>query len=198
VSFHDITQRKKAESALRESEAKLKESLVREKSAARVDFLTGIFNRRGFYEIASSESQRSRRYKRPLSLVYVDIDNFKMVNDSMGHDAGDELLIQVAAVMHSEVRGTDTVGRLGGDEFAVLLPETDQENSKVVIQKLQTQLLELMQQKNWPVTFSIGLISFQTPPESIDEMVRGADQVMYSVKLKGKNSFAMQDVGTKA
>lgn len=187
----DITERKKAEAALRESEAKLKESLERERNAARVDFLTGILNRRGFFEIAGSESQRSRRYKRPLSLVYVDLDNFKAVNDTMGHDAGDELLVEVAAVIHTEVRGTDTVGRLGGDEFAVLLPETDQEQGTVVVQKVQKQLLEAMQQKQWPVTFSIGLISFEVPPESIEEMVREADRVMYSVKLKGKNSVAV-------
>src|ERR1019366_2344336 len=187
----DITERKKAEAALRESEAKLKESLERERNAARVDFLTGILNRRVFFEIAGSESQRSRRYKRPLSLVYVDLDNFKAVNDTMGHDAGDELLVEVAAVIHTEVRGTDTVGRLGGDEFAVLLPETDQEQGTVVVQKVQKQLLEAMQQKQWPVTFSIGLISFEVPPESIEEMVREADRVMYSVKLKGKNSVAV-------
>ncbi len=191
----EITERKKAELALRESETRLKEALMREQSAARVDFLTGVFNRRGFYEIAESESQRSRRYKRPLSLVYVDIDNFKTVNDSMGHEAGDELLIEVAAIVHSEVRGTDTVGRLGGDEFAVLLPETDQENSRVVVEKLQKQLMHTMRQKSWPVTFSIGLISFQTPPNSIEAMVREADRVMYSVKLRGKNSMAMQDAG---
>jgi diguanylate cyclase (GGDEF)-like protein/PAS domain S-box-containing protein len=187
----DITERKRAEAALRESEAKLRESLERERSAARIDFLTGILNRRGFFEIATSESQRSRRYKRPLSLVYVDLDNFKGVNDTMGHDAGDELLIRVAAIIHSEVRGTDSVGRLGGDEFAVLLPETDQEHGRVVVQKVQKQLMEVMQERKWPVTFSIGLISFQVPPESIEEMVREADRVMYSVKLKGKNSVAV-------
>ncbi len=188
----DITERKKAEAALRQSEAKLKESLERERSAARIDFLTGILNRRGFYEIAGSESQRSRRYKRPLSMVYVDLDNFKRVNDTLGHDAGDELLVQVAAVVHSEVRGTDTVGRLGGDEFAVLLPETDQADGKVVVEKLQRQLRKAMLEKKWPVTFSIGLISFQSPPESTDEMVREADRVMYSAKLRGKNSVAVQ------
>jgi diguanylate cyclase (GGDEF)-like protein/PAS domain S-box-containing protein len=192
LSFHDITERKRSEAALRESEFKLREALTRERSAARVDFLTGIFNRRGFFEIAASESQRSRRYKRPLSLVYVDVDNFKAVNDSQGHDAGDELLVQIAAVVHSEVRGTDSVGRLGGDEFAVLLPETNQNEGRVVVEKLQKQLLGAMQERGWPVTFSIGLISFQVPPESIEDMVREADRVMYSVKLQGKNSVAMQ------
>jgi diguanylate cyclase (GGDEF)-like protein/PAS domain S-box-containing protein len=187
----DITERKRAEAALRESEVKLREALERERSAARIDFLTGILNRRGFYEIAGSESQRSRRYKRPLSLVYVDLDNFKGVNDSMGHDAGDALLVEVAGVIRSEVRGTDTVGRLGGDEFAVLLPETDQEHGRVVVEKVQKQLTEAMHQRRWPVTFSIGLISFQIPPDSIEEMVRDADRVMYSVKLKGKNSVAV-------
>ena len=88
------------------------------------------------------------------------------------------------------------MGRLGGDEFAVLLPETDNENGRIVVRKLQEQLLGAMQDKNWPVTFSIGLVSFETPQESIDEMVRDADRVMFSVKLQGKNSYAARDWAT--
>jgi diguanylate cyclase (GGDEF)-like protein/PAS domain S-box-containing protein len=191
----DITERKKAEAALRDSEAKLRKALQREKNVARVDFLTGILNRRGFYEIAGTESQRSRRYKRPLSLVYVDLDNFKAVNDSLGHESGDELLVHVAATIQSAVRGTDVVARLGGDEFSVLLPETDQENGMVVVEKVRKQLLEAMQERNWPVTFSVGVTSFRSAPESVDEMIREADRVMYSVKLKGKNSVAMHAIG---
>jgi diguanylate cyclase (GGDEF)-like protein len=186
----DITERKKAEAALSDSETKLKEALQREKNAARIDFLTGILNRRGFYEIAATEAQRARRCHRPLALMYVDLDNFKAVNDSLGHETGDELLIKVAATIHSTVRGTDVVARLGGDEFAVLLPETDQEAGLTVVRKVQEQLLEGMRQENWPVTCSIGLTSFRDAPESVEEMVRRADAVMYSVKLKGKNSVA--------
>jgi diguanylate cyclase (GGDEF)-like protein/PAS domain S-box-containing protein len=186
----DITERKKAEAALRESESRLKEALERERDNARNDFLTRIPNRRAFYEIAATEAQRSRRYDRPLTLVYVDLDNFKAVNDSLGHEAGDELLVAVAATIQSAVRGSDTVARLGGDEFAVLLPETDQQSGEVVTRKLQHVLLSSMQEHNWPVTFSIGLISYRVPPESVSEMIRKADEAMYSVKLKGKNSVA--------
>ena len=189
-SFHDITEQKKAEAILRDSEAKLRGALEREKNVARIDFLTGVLNRRGFYEMAGTESQRSRRYKRPLSLVYVDIDNFKGVNDSLGHESGDELLTHVAAAIQGAVRGTDVVGRLGGDEFSVLLPETDHEKGMVVVEKVRRQLLESMRKRNWPVTFSVGVTSFRTAPESVDEMIREADRVMYSVKLKGKDAVA--------
>jgi len=194
-SFHDITEQKKAEAILRDSEAKLRGALEREKNVARIDFLTGVLNRRGFYEMAGTESQRSRRYKRPLSLVYVDIDNFKGVNDSLGHESGDELLTHVAAAIQGAVRGTDVVGRLGGDEFSVLLPETDHENGMVVVEKVRRQLRESMRKRNWPVTFSVGVTSFRTAPESVDEMIREADRVMYSVKLKGKDAVAAQAVG---
>ena len=186
----DITERKKAEAALRDSETKLRDALEREKNSARVDFLTGILNRRGFYEIAATEAQRARRYRRPLTLMYVDLDNFKAVNDSLGHEVGDELLVKVAATIHSAVRATDIVARLGGDEFTVLLPEADQEAGMTVVRKVQKQLLEAMQQEKWPVTFSIGLTSYRSAPESVEEMIRQADAVMYSVKQKGKNSVA--------
>ena len=127
-----------------------------------------------------------------MTLLYIDLDNFKQVNDAFGHETGDELLIEVAATIRTNVRSTDTVARLGGDEFALLLPETDQEAALVVTNKLREALLVSMQRREWPVTFSIGLVSFATPPESVEEMLKQADAVMYSVKLKGKNSIAAQ------
>ena len=184
----DITDRKKAEAALRESEDKLKMALEREKDDARIDFLTRIPNRRSFYEIASREANRARRYKRPLTVAYIDLDNFKEVNDSRGHDVGDDLLIEVAATLRTNIRGTDAVARLGGDEFALLLTETGEEPGAMVVQKLHERLLESMRQREWPVTFSIGLITFGYPPHSVDEMVRRADEAMYAAKLQGKNS----------
>lgn len=186
----DITDRKFAEEAVRQSQELLSQALEREKDDARLDFLTRIANRRAFYEIASTEAARARRYQRPLTLIYIDLDNFKTVNDTLGHDVGDELLIEVAATLRSNLRTTDTVARLGGDEFALLLPETDQGAALLVINKVQEVLLESMRRRNWPVTFSIGLASFPVPPESVEEMVKQADAIMYSVKLKGKNSIA--------
>jgi diguanylate cyclase (GGDEF)-like protein/PAS domain S-box-containing protein len=186
----DITDRRMAEAAIRESQALLSEALAREKDDARLDFLTRIANRRAFYEIAFTESARARRYGRSLTLIYLDLDNFKQVNDTYGHEVGDELLIEVAATIRSNVRTTDTVARLGGDEFALLLPETDQDAALLVTNKLREVLLNSMQRKNWPVTVSIGLVTFSTPPESVEEMVKQADAVMYSVKARGKNSIA--------
>jgi len=186
----DITDRKAAETAIRKSQALLNQALEREKDDARMDFLTKIANRRAFYEVALTESNRARRYGRSLTLIYIDLDNFKQVNDRCGHDVGDELLVEVAATVRSNVRSTDTVARLGGDEFAILLPETDQEAAMTVTSKLRDVLLESMRVKNWPVTFSIGVASFAVPPETVEEMVKRADAIMYSVKLQGKNSIA--------
>jgi len=117
------------------------------------------------------------------------------VNDSLGHDSGDEVLVHVAATIQRAVRGSDVVARLGGDEFSVLLPETNQEHGMVVVQKLRKHLLEAMREKNWPITFSVGVTSFLTVPESVDEMIREADRAMYSVKLKGKDSVAAHAIG---
>lgn len=186
----DITDRKFAESAIRESQAALKDALEREKDEARLDFLTKIANRRAFYEVGLREITRARRYNRPLTLLYIDLDNFKQVNDAFGHETGDELLVEVAATIRCNVRATDLVARLGGDEFALLLTETNREAGLVVTNKLRETLLRAMQERNWPVTFSIGMVSFTVPPASVEEMVKQADEVMYSVKQRGKNSIA--------
>jgi diguanylate cyclase (GGDEF)-like protein len=136
------------------------------------------------------EITRARRYNRPLTLLYIDLDNFKQVNDAFGHETGDELLVEVAATIRCNVRATDLVARLGGDEFALLLTETNREAGLVVTNKLRETLLRAMQERNWPVTFSIGVVSFTVPPASVEEMVKQADEVMYSVKQRGKNSIA--------
>ena len=120
----DITERKASEAAIRESQILLQQALEREKDEARLDFLTQIANRRAFYEAAATEVIRARRYHRPLTLVYIDLDNFKVVNDTFGHKTGDGLLVEVAATLRINIRGSDPVARLGGDEFVILLAET--------------------------------------------------------------------------
>jgi diguanylate cyclase (GGDEF)-like protein len=159
---------------------------------ARSDFLTGVRNRRAFYEAGENEVRRARRYKRPFAIAYFDLDNFKFVNDTLGHAEGDRLLLTVAGVLRTHTRATDVVARLGGDEFAVLLPETTGDAAQAVFEKLRAALLEAMQEESWPVTFSVGGIVAETPPANFEALVKDADQLMYTVKKSGKNRLVLE------
>lgn len=161
-----------------------------EQRHATTDPLTGLLNHRAFYQIAETELARSRRYKHPFSVAYVDVDNFKQVNDSSGHAAGDLLLRQVAEIMRGYSRTTDVVARLGGDEFAILLVETASEAAQQAVEALRRELLDAMVEAGWPVTFSIGVVSYGTPPPTVSDMVRTADELMYEVKRSGKNALS--------
>src|SRR3954466_2896713 len=163
----------------------------RERDLSRTDALTGLLNRRAFVEALDHESARNRRFPRPLTLAYIDVDNFKGINDTRGHAAGDALLVAIAQAMGNSVRDVDSVGRLGGDEFAILMPETDSEASKAAIRKVESKLKESAA-KQWPVTFSVGVMTFDAVPDSAEEMIRLADELMYSVKQSGKNRSEFQ------
>lgn len=169
---------------------RLRESYRNELQYSRSDFLTGIANRREFFAIAEQERQRASRYNRPLSLAYVDLDGFKQVNDRLGHVEGDRVLADVAFALYRNLRASDTVARIGGDEFVVLLPETDSPSARTAVQKLLTLLRELSQERDWLVTYSIGLVTFEEIPDSTDDMISEADRLMYTVKLSSKNSLA--------
>jgi len=162
---------------------------VREKELARLDFLTGAANSRLFYELTQMEIDRFQRYGHPFTLAYVDIDDFKSINDQFGHLTGDQILRTVVNSAKRNIRKTDVVARLGGDEFAMLLPETNQESALVVLTRIQRNLLEEIQQGSWPITLSIGAITCSSVPQSADELVRMADELMYSVKRDGKNAI---------
>jgi diguanylate cyclase (GGDEF)-like protein len=163
----------------------------RERDLSRTDALTGLLNRRAFLEALERESARHRRFPRPLTLAYLDVDNFKGINDAQGHVAGDKLLIAAAQVMTSSVRDVDSVGRLGGDEFAILMPETDADASRVAMAKVHARLRQATSD-SCPVTFSIGVMTFEKVPETAEEMIRLADELMYSVKQSGKNRTESQ------
>jgi diguanylate cyclase (GGDEF)-like protein/PAS domain S-box-containing protein len=183
----DITAQIRLEKELKSSQEKLEKALENEKNLSRLDFLTQIPNRRAFSEALQLEATRSRRYKRPLTLAYIDLDNFKQVNDQLGHETGDELLRLIAQTILATIRSTDTVARLGGDEFALLLPETGKDAAVEVMTKLSRILLEAVEARHWPVTLSIGLVTFAKPGESVAQMVKVADDLMYSAKTQGKN-----------
>jgi diguanylate cyclase (GGDEF)-like protein len=167
----------------------LRAALTIEQALSRRDSLTGAVNSRHFYELAGIELERSRRYQHPFTLAYIDLDNFKAVNDHSGHTAGDQVLITVVSTLTAHLRATDGVARLGGDEFAVLMPETGPEAAQSATAKLQACLLDAMHTAGWPVTFSIGVQTFQAPPESVDAIIKMADSLMYTVKHNSKNAI---------
>lgn len=164
---------------------RLKRALEREQALSRLDPLTRVANARAFHESAQDEITRARRHQRPVTILFVDLDNFKQVNDLAGHAAGDAVLRSVAGTLLRAVRDTDRVARLGGDEFVVLFPETDCRAAAVAIGHLQKQLLEEMQRNGWPVTFSMGARTYSEPPQSPDELIQSADTLMYAAKQKG-------------
>jgi diguanylate cyclase (GGDEF)-like protein len=166
-----------------------KKRLLHEQHAARTDPLTSLSNRRAFVEAAWLELERGRRHGRPLSLLYIDCDDFKLVNDRFGHVAGDTVLSAVGGTLRQAVRGLDTVARLGGDEFGVLLPEVDGAGAVALAERLRLQLRETLAGRGEAVTFSIGVATFLRPPASVDEMILRADELMYEAKRSGKDRW---------
>jgi len=157
-----------------------------------VDALTGVLNSRGFFERAEYERSRAQRYGYPLVVAYMDVDDFKLLNDTRGHDVGDAALAVIAGTIRRTVRTNDVAGRLGGDEFAFLLPDTNQMAAQALTQRLKASLDREMARNGWPVTFSIGVLTYSTPPASVREMVRAADSLMYSVKNRSKNAAELR------
>lgn len=166
----------------------LKIALQEERKLARTDGLTGVLNRKAFLEQLEIQLKKTRFSPKPCTLVYFDLDNFKELNDSLGHTAGDEALGLVTTTMIESIRQKDLAARLGGDEFALMLCETERTDAEKIVARLQTTLVSKMQQRGWPITLSIGGITFLKPVESVEQMISLADDVMYRVKKSGKNS----------
>lgn len=172
----------------------LHNALKFEKLRSRIDPLTGIGNRRYFSETAEIEIKRVNRYESPFSVAYIDIDDFKSINDHFGHEAGDRLLITVAETIRKNTRDTDSVARIGGDEFVLLMPETPDEAAMTTVFKVTESLAASVNRTKWPVTFSTGIVTFRHPPVSVDSMMTIADNVMYSAKQAGKNTIRQEIV----
>ena len=167
--------------------SRLKAAYERVKTLSRVDPLTGVLNGRAFQERANAEIERARRYGHPFTVVYIDLDNFKAVNDRFGHSTGNTVLCEVADTASGNLRATDIVARLGGDEFALLFPETGEESARAALSKLRDMVSGSMQANGWPVTLSIGAVTFRKPPGSVDQMLKTADELMYAAKHDGKS-----------
>lgn len=160
-----------------------------EKVLARTDPLTGIRNRRAFLELVTMEAGRLERTGRAFSVAYLDCDNFKAVNDRSGHGEGDRLLKAVAETLSRSVRTMDITARIGGDEFAVLMPETTKSSAMEIASRLRKNLLEEMERRGWPVTFSVGMATCSEDCGTAEEVLARADALMYSAKGRGKNTI---------
>ena len=149
----------------------LKNNYENEKELASRDPLTNTLNRRSFFDLAEHEINRSQRYNLQLTVAFIDLDNFKIVNDQLGHQIGDELLIDVVSTISSNIRSTDILARFGGDEFVILLPDTPGDAAKKFLEKMHENLDRAMALKGWPVSFSIGAATYFNVPSTVDEVI---------------------------
>jgi diguanylate cyclase (GGDEF)-like protein len=167
--------------------AELHSARKRESKLARTDGITGVANKKLFIELAGMELKKSRRYGHPFTVSYIDLDNFKNINDYGGYKIGDYVLQIVAQTIKNTVRETDIVARIGGDEFIIFLPGLAYEPAEIVVNRVRDILLETMDKNLWPVTFSIGAITYINAPETVDEIIEKSDYLMYCIKKRGRN-----------
>lgn len=173
--------------------ASLKGHFLREQSLARVDELTQLYSARTFKELAANLISLSQRHGHPMALAYLDLDDFKQVNDNFGHSEGDAVLRMVGATLKRCVRSSDIIGRLGGDEFAIAMPETGLNAARVAFKKIHQELNLQNDQTQWPVGFSIGVAVFTTAPSGLEDAINFADRLMYCVKASGKNQVVVEE-----
>lgn len=157
---------------------------------ATIDSMTGLYNRRHFLALAETEWSRFQRYHRPLSMLMVDIDHFKSVNDRFGHAVGDDAIVAIANACQDGKRSSDIVGRLGGEEFAILLPETDLEQANIVAQRICEKVAGRSFTTNnvhFNLTVSVGVAAASVSMSGIDILLRAADDALYQAKSQGRN-----------
>ena len=158
------------------------------------DPLTELYNSRHFYAQLEDEIQRSERYLHPLSLIFIDIDNFKAINDTYGHMVGDQALLLIAKKMQTSLRSQDTAYRFAGDEFTIILPETTSDNAKFVADRIKSEMekesLVILEQEITKITLSIGIAEYQRN-EKKEQFVHRADVTMYEAKKRGGNNIAV-------
>lgn len=160
--------------------------LWREREFARKDALTNLANRLEFLERFEIEQSRSERSGRPYSVLFIDIDQFKRLNDQQGHHVGDDALKIVADILRDNSRQVDTIARFGGDEFVLLVPETDARSCEVLIDRILAAGEKIFQSQGWQISMSIGHATEVGRKRSVDEILREADRNMYSIKKAGR------------
>jgi len=168
--------------------------MLREHNIARTDFLTGISNSRYFFELIDMEIKRAYRQNSFISIIYLDLDNFKEINDAFGHTEGDSVLKKAAETLKHNVRAIDIPARLGGDEFAILMPDTDFDESEKVAQRVKSALNSTMSSNGWDVTASMGAITCPGRKCTVNSLIKAADRLMFEVKLNGRNGLIHKQV----
>ena len=203
----DITERKRVQDELRgakdtleSTNRDLQQSLAREELLARTDGLTGLCNRIHFDELARREFHAAVRHQRPLTILMMDVDNFKQINDSLGHAAGDDVLALIAHTAAGQLRGTDVLARFGGDEFILLLSETTAQQGLTVADRLRAGVaaIRIPDAKDAPgITLSIGIAELRRNPmdEGVKQIVQRADDALYRAKAGGRNRAVIFESG---
>jgi len=161
------------------------------------DPLTGLQNRRAFLETGAEEVARSKRYSHPIGVIFLDLDEFKKLNDTMGHETGDHALCRAADALRAALRTSDRVARLGGDEFAILLPETGYDAALEAGRKASAAAKAALAQFP-PVTASVGVAWFESADRPFPEMIKTADDLMYEVKKSGKGRMLSRRIDALA
>jgi diguanylate cyclase (GGDEF)-like protein len=181
----DITERKHAEENLEAAKKQAEELAYK-------DELTGLNNRRAFFDLGGHIFKQAIRFKHPLSIIMMDLDHFKNINDSYGHSVGDDILQAIAKVLKNTVREIDIVARMGGEEFAFILPETENNEAANLAERLRLEIEKtsiLFKQKKIKITASFGICSCPAAEETLETMLTKADNALYIAKKKGRNQI---------
>ena len=173
----------------------VRRSLDQAREMALTDHLTGLANSRYFQELAERELEHCRRHGRPFTLAYIDIDDFKDVNDKIGHSGGDRVIQSIATALSGSIRRVDHVARQGGDEFMLFLHEVDGEQAEQVLQLIHSRVSQALENQGLDVSLSIGGVTWATAPRSLDAAIHTADRVMYQVKRMEKGAVLHRTIG---
>ncbi|MDX1568330.1 MAG: diguanylate cyclase, partial [Longimicrobiales bacterium] len=204
--LRDVTARDRMERELREARdqaeevnRRLEQANERLEELANTDSLTGLASRRRFMEKLNAEIERADRYDRDLSIVLVDLDHFKKVNDNWGHLVGDDVLRSTAQALQSVCREVDLAGRLGGEELALILPETSREGARSVAERLRRRIQDLRHEapggETFEVTASLGVAWLDEDVQTREDLLRAADRALYRAKEGGRNQVALKSSG---
>ena len=210
VSFRDISERKREEEELRRAKdaletahRELQQLLSHEQLLARTDSLTGLCNRRHFFELAAREFGAAMRYQRSLTILMFDADDFKQVNDILGHAAGDKVLALIAQAAAAQVRAPDVLARYGGDEFVILLSQTSAQQARPIAERIRKSVAAMrVETAKDPlaITLSIGIAETrrEPPDESVERVIQRADEALYAAKQSGRNRTVIFNFRTEA